>query len=81
MRVAPAVPFVNVVGGSLSVTNPMPATVRFFTLYRELTPGQWELRRVLGGAQVSFPISSGTWAVSAIGRGGAESQGVKVVIP
>ncbi|MDP2271861.1 MAG: family 10 glycosylhydrolase [Archangium sp.] len=79
--VAPAVPFVNVVGSSLSVTNPLPATVRFFTLYRELSPGQWELRRVLGGAQVSFPISSGTWAVSAIGRGGAESQGVKVVIP
>ncbi len=79
--VAPAVPFVNVVGSSLSVTNPMPATVRFFTLYRELSPGQWELRRVLGGAQVSFPVTTGTWAVSAIGRGGAESQGVKVIIP
>lgn len=79
--VAPAVPFVSVVGSSLSVTNPVPATVRFFTLYREVAAGQWELTRVLGGAQVSFPVTSGTWAVSAIGRGGAESQGVRVVIP
>ncbi|MDP1830228.1 MAG: family 10 glycosylhydrolase [Archangium sp.] len=79
--VAPAVPFVSVVGSTLSVTNPMPASVRFFALYREVAAGQWELTRVLGGAQVSFPVTSGTWAVSAIGRGGAESQGVRVVVP
>lgn len=79
--VAPAVPFVSVVGSTLSVTNPLPATVRFFTLYREVAAGQWELTRVLGGAQVSFPVTSGAWAVSAIGRGGAESQGVRVVVP
>ena len=79
--VAPAVPFVSVVGSTLSVTDPMPATVRFFTLYREVSAGQWELTRVLGGAQVTFPVTPGTWAVSAIGRGGAESQGVRVVMP
>ena len=79
--VAPAVPFVSVVGSALSVTNPMPASVRFYALYREVSAGQWELTRVLGGAQVSFPVTSGTWAVSAIARGGAESQGQRVVIP
>ena len=79
--VAPAVPFVSVVGSSLSVTNPVPAAVRFYLLYRELSAGQWELTRVLGGAQVSFPVTTGAWAVSAVGRGGAESQGVRVVIP
>jgi uncharacterized lipoprotein YddW (UPF0748 family) len=79
--VAPAVPFVSVVGSTLSVTNPMPASVRFFALYREVTAGQWELTRVLGGAQVSFPVTSGTWAVSSVARGGAESQGVRVVVP
>lgn len=79
--VAPAVPFVSLMGSTLSVTNPLPATVRFFALYRELGPGQWELWRVKGGAQVSFPVTSGAWAVSAMGRGGAESQGVRVVIP
>lgn len=79
--VAPAVPFVSVVGSTLSVTNPVPATVRFFALYRELAAGQWELTRVKGGAQVSFPVTSGAWAVSSVARGGAESQGVRVVIP
>jgi hypothetical protein len=79
--VAPAVPFVSVVGSTLSVTNPMPAQVRFYALYREISAGQWELTRVLGGAQVSFPVTSGTWAVSAVARGGAESQGWRVVVP
>lgn len=79
--VVPAVPFVSVVGSSLSVTNPVPATVRFYLLYREVAAGQWELTRVRGGAQVAFPVTSGAWAVSAVGRGGAESQGVRVVIP
>ena len=79
--VAPAVPFVGVVGSTLSVTSPVPATVRFYLLYREVSAGQWELTRVLGGAQVSFPVTTGAWAVSAVGRGGAESQGVRVVVP
>ena len=79
--VAPAVPFVSVVGSTLSVTNPMPASVRFFALYREVAAGQWELTRVLGGAQVSFAVTAGAWAVSSVARGGAESQGVRVVVP
>jgi uncharacterized lipoprotein YddW (UPF0748 family) len=79
--VAPAVPFVSVVGSTLSVTNPMPASVRFFALYKEIAAGQWELTKVKGGAQVSFPVTSGAWAVSSVARGGAESQGVRVVVP
>lgn len=79
--VAPAVPFVSVVGSTLSVTNPVPATVRFFALYKEISAGQWELTRVKGGAQVSLPVTPGAWAVSSVARGGAESQGVRVVVP
>lgn len=79
--VVPPVPLLSVVGSSLSVTSPMPPLVRFFALYREVAAGQWELSRVKGGAQVSFPVTSGAWAVSAIAPGGAESQGVRVVIP
>jgi uncharacterized lipoprotein YddW (UPF0748 family) len=79
--VAPAVPFVNVVGSTLSVTNPVPAAVRFFALYKEISAGQWELTAVKGGAQVSFPVTPGAWAVSSVARGGAESQGVRVVVP
>jgi hypothetical protein len=79
--VAPAVPFVSVVGSELSVTSPQPQAVRFFALYKELGGGQFELTRVLGGAQVTFPVTAGAWAVSAVARGGAESQGVRVVVP
>ncbi len=79
--VAPAVPFVSLNGTTLSVTDPMPATVRSYLLYREVSAGQWELRGVKGGAQVTFTLTSGTWAVSALGRGGGESQGVRVTVP
>ncbi len=79
--VAPAVPFVSVVGRALSVTDPQPQMVRFFALYKDLGGGQWELTQVRGGAQVTFDVTPGAWAVSAVGRGGAESQGVRVVVP
>lgn len=79
--VAPAVPFVSVTTGALSVTSPQPQSVRSFLLYEQRSPGQWELRSVKGGAQVSFAVTSGTWAVSALGRGGGESQGVRIVVP
>jgi hypothetical protein len=55
-------------------------TVRFFVLYRQ-DAGTWTLVNVSGGPQATFPVSPGTWAVSAIGRGGAESQGVQLVVP
>lgn len=82
VSVAPAVPFLNLVGGSaLWVSSPQPQAVRFFALYKEVAAGQWELQKVKGGAMVDFIVSSGTWAVSAVARGGAESQGVKIVVP
>lgn len=77
----PPVPFVARAGQVLTVTNPLPMTVRFYALYREAMPGQWALTKVAGGASVQFAVTSGTWAVSAIGRGDAESQGVLVVVP
>lgn len=80
--VAPAVPFVSMATPTtVSVTSPQPASVRSFLLYEELMPGQWELRQVKAGAQVSFDVSTGGWAVSAVGRGGGESQGVRVDVP
>lgn len=79
--VAPAVPFVMVSGGMANVTTPAPQSVRFFALYRELGPGNWELRRVSGAPMASFAVTSGAWAVSAVARGGAESQGVRFVVP
>ncbi len=78
---APIPPFVLPGASSLAVTHAQPASVRAYLLYRQQAPGEWALVAVDGQPQVSFPVSSGTWAVSAIGRGGAESRGVQVVVP
>jgi len=53
----------------------------FSALSKGVGAGQWELQQVKGGAMVDFIVSRGTWAVSAVARGGAESQGVKIVVP
>ncbi|WP_434381376.1 glycoside hydrolase family 10 protein [Melittangium boletus] len=79
--VAPPVPFVVQEGHQVHVTNPQPLLARFHLLYRERAPGEWELARVVGGARATFELTPGTWAVSDVGRGGAESQGVRVSVP
>ncbi|MFO0594705.1 MAG: family 10 glycosylhydrolase [Myxococcaceae bacterium] len=79
--VAPAVPFVMLNGTTVSVSTPQPQAVRFFALYKDLGGGQWELRKIAGGPMTSFPVTTGAWAVSAVGRGSAESQGVRFVVP
>jgi hypothetical protein len=70
----PPVPQVAVQPEALTVSSLLPATVRFFALYRELSVGRYELRQVVGGGAVTLPVASGAWAVTAVGRGGAESQ-------
>jgi len=79
--VPPAPPLLSLQGATLTVTSPQPLQVRFHALYRERQPGQWELSAVRGGPQSSFPVEGGTWAVSAVGRGGGESPGVRVLVP
>ncbi|WP_155893850.1 glycoside hydrolase family 10 protein [Cystobacter fuscus] len=79
--VAPPEPFVTLEGHLAHVTNPRPLDTRFHLLYRETSPGKWKLERVVGGAQAVFEVDSGTWAVSDLGRGGAESQGVRFTVP
>jgi len=77
----PLPPVVTKQGASLTVSHPLPLTARFYALYRFDSTG-WTLVDVAGGVQARFgPLSPGTWAVSAINRGGAESQGVVVVAP
>ncbi|MCA2980565.1 MAG: family 10 glycosylhydrolase [Myxococcaceae bacterium] len=79
--VAPTPPTVARTAGQVSVSHPLPMTVRFFALYRLGPQGQWVLADVAGGPQATFPVRSGTFAVSAVGRGGAESQAAVVVVP
>jgi hypothetical protein len=65
--VAPPEPYVLREGNTVHLTSPLPQSVRFFLSYRETQPGQWELMGVYGGTQVDLPVSSGTWAFSAVG--------------
>lgn len=77
----PLPPVVTRQGASITVSHPLPLTARFFALYR-YSPTGWTLVDVAGGVQARFgPLTPGTWAVSAVNRGGAESQGVVVVAP
>ena len=79
--VTPPVPLVSVVGRTVTARSPQPQFVRFYGLYRSLGAGQWELTKVQGGPQADFTVTAGTWAVSAIGRGGAESRGASIDVP
>jgi uncharacterized lipoprotein YddW (UPF0748 family) len=72
---APPLPFVQRGTGAIDVTHPAPALLRFLALYEQTSTG-WVLRRVSGEAQAHWVVTTGTWAVSAVARGGAESQGV-----
>ncbi len=47
-----------------TVHVPQPQSTRFHLLYREVTPGEWELSRVVGGAQAAFGVTRGAWAPS-----------------
>jgi uncharacterized lipoprotein YddW (UPF0748 family) len=79
--VVPLPPLVSRAGTTLAMTHALPMTARFFALYRQ-TPTGWVLVDLAGGAQAQFrALTPGTWAVSAIGRGGAESLGVVVQVP
>jgi uncharacterized lipoprotein YddW (UPF0748 family) len=79
--VPPAPPLVTVQGGALRVTDLVPLQVRFHALYRERQPGTWELAEVRGRPEPTFVVGSGSWAISAVGRGGGESAGVRVTVP
>lgn len=76
--VVPTVPSVVVTGRSITATA-LPST-RFVALWAEVGAGQYELKQVRGGPVVTFDVSAGTWVISAVGRGGAQSQGLRLVI-
>jgi uncharacterized lipoprotein YddW (UPF0748 family) len=79
--VTPPVPRVVVGPSSVTVTTASPASTRFWALSAQTSSGLWQLRRVVGSAVGSLVVPPGTWAVSAVAPGGAESQGVVFVVP
>jgi uncharacterized lipoprotein YddW (UPF0748 family) len=75
---APAPPSASVSPGTIAIAH--EADVRFFALYRE-EAGAFVLERVVGADTTTLDVSPGTWVVSAIARGGLESEGVRVTVP
>lgn len=77
---APAPPFASASPGSIAITHEAVEDQRFFALYRE-EAGAFVLDRVVGADTTTLEVTPGTWAVSAIARGGLESEGARVVVP
>ncbi len=75
----PTPPAVHAEAGAIVVTHDAPSSVRFFALYRE-AGGSFRFERAVGADVTRLGVSSGTWAVSAVGRGGLESLGARVVV-
>jgi hypothetical protein len=75
------VPQASVSSGGATIVSPAPSSTRFFGLYRQVGPGSWQLQRVVGAATASVSLTPGTWAVTAVAPGGAESQGVVLLVP
>lgn len=71
----PPVPTVTLASESVHVSSGV-AAVRFFALYR-FTGRAWQLHEVQGAPTARFrALAPGTWAVSAVSRGGGESEGI-----
>jgi uncharacterized lipoprotein YddW (UPF0748 family) len=77
----PPVPLVTASPGAIVATHPLPSLARAFVLYRQVG-ASWEVMATEGGASARFQVPApGRHAVSAVGRGGAESQGAVVDVP
>ncbi len=65
----------------LAITHPDPSAVRFWAFYREVA-GELVLHHVSGTDFPEYAIDPGpaTWAVTAVGPGGLESRGARIVI-
>ncbi|MEZ4240198.1 MAG: family 10 glycosylhydrolase [Myxococcota bacterium] len=76
--VAPALPDLAVEAGAIAIAAP-EAPVRAYVLYggAEATPAA---ERILPPGTAQIEVEPGTWAVSAVGPGGVESEAVRVVV-
>lgn len=62
------------------VSHQDPAGLRAWVVYRAEGEG-WAIDRIVPASQAQVPLDSGTWAISAAGRHGVESLGVRVFVP
>ena len=75
-----ATPLVEVAGTTAQVVHDDPASLRAWVVYHQDTV-VWTVDRIVPASQPTIELSAGTWAISAAARSGAESLGVRVVVP
>lgn len=77
-----AVPSATIAGTSVTLTHAAPMTIRGYAIYRP-NSGTWELARWVSVGEAAAPIAlaTGSYAISAIDRGGVESLGLVVAVP
>ncbi|UJR86352.1 glycoside hydrolase family 10 protein [Sandaracinus amylolyticus] len=73
-------PVVMRTAGNVTLSHPSPTTIRGYAVYRDVA-GSFEIDRWVPSSAPSTSLGRGRWAISAIARGGAESQGVEVLVP
>ena len=71
----------EVVDGAAMVSHAAPESLRAWVVYRA-EGDAWALEEIVPASYeaVSLP-GSGAWAISAVGRSGVESLGVRVLVP
>ncbi|MEN0065317.1 MAG: family 10 glycosylhydrolase [Myxococcota bacterium] len=70
-------PVVKVKPGGVDVTHP---AARWWVVYRK-GEGDWQVETVISAKTSGVALKAGDWVVTAAGRHGVESQGVRVTIP
>ncbi len=78
--VAVAPPMVTVQQEGALVSHQDLAGLRAWVVYRGEGEG-WAIDRIVPVSQTDIVLASGTWAISAAGRHGVESAGVRVFVP
>ena len=73
-------PLVAHTGPAVSLAHPALSTIGGYAVYRDVA-GTFQLDRWIPSTSTTASLPSGRYAISAIARGGAESQGVELVIP
>ncbi|AKF10234.1 Putative glycoside hydrolase [Sandaracinus amylolyticus] len=73
-------PVVMRTAGNVTLSHPSPTTIRGYAVYRDVD-GSFEIDRWIPAGSPATSLGRGRWAISAIARGGAESQGVEVLVP
>lgn len=73
-------PLVEVLGTSVSLSDPAEQRLRAFVVYADDGGGGWTIDRIVPASTLQFELGPGRWAISAAGWHNVESLGVVVEI-